>query len=79
MALADLRVLTLSFWGFDAKAHRGTLIVHRSVAAQIARVMGRLYAARFPIRQMTPVDAYGGDDFRSIDALPTELTAPVGW
>jgi len=67
VALGDLRVLTLTFWGFDGKAHRGTLIVHRTVAAQVTRVMGRLYSARFPIRRMTPVDSYGGDDFRSIE------------
>ena len=28
----------------------------------------RLYAARFPIRRMEPVDRYGGDDYRSIEA-----------
>ena len=68
VGLADLRVLTVSFWGFDRRAHSGTLIVHRSVAAPVVRVLARLYAARFPIRRMTPVDAYGGDDFRSIEA-----------
>ena len=68
VALADLRVVRVSFWGFDGRPHTGTLIVNRTGAAQVARVMGRLYAARFPIRRMTPVDAYGGDDYRSIDA-----------
>jgi hypothetical protein len=28
----------------------------------------RLYAARFPIRRTEPVDRFGGDDFRSIEA-----------
>ena len=31
-------------------------------------VFRRLYAARFPIRRMQPVDAYGAHDFRSIEA-----------
>ena len=31
-------------------------------------VLRRLYAARFPIRRMVPVDAYGASDFRSIEA-----------
>ncbi len=31
-------------------------------------MLRRLYAARFPIRRMVPVDAYGGVDFRSIEA-----------
>ena len=68
VGLPDLRVLTVSFWGFDGRSHSGALIVHRSVASPVVRVLGRLYAARFPIRRMTPVDAYQGDDFRSIEA-----------
>jgi hypothetical protein len=31
-------------------------------------VLRRLFAARFPIRRMEPVDRYGGSDFRSIEA-----------
>jgi hypothetical protein len=31
-------------------------------------VFRRLYGARFPIRRMEPVDRYGGDDYRSIEA-----------
>ena len=68
MQLRDLRALSVSYQGFDGRAHTGTLIVHRSVAVQVVGVMRRLYAARFPIRRMVPVDAYGGDDFRSIEA-----------
>ena len=31
-------------------------------------VLRRLYAEGFPIRRMVPVDAYGGSDYRSIEA-----------
>jgi hypothetical protein len=68
VGLSDLRVLTVSRWGFDGDAHVGTLIVHRDVAASVVRVMRRLFALRFPIRRMQTVDAYGGSDFRSIEA-----------
>ena len=68
VGLSDLRSVKVTFWGFDATSHTGTLVVHRRVAAQVVRVMGRLYATRFPIRRMVPVDVYGGDDFRSIEA-----------
>ena len=34
----------------------------------MVEVFRDLYAARFPIRRMVPVDAYGGSDFRSIEA-----------
>jgi D-alanyl-D-alanine carboxypeptidase len=66
--LRDLRVLTLRHWGFDHRVHTGTLIVHEDVARDVLGVFRRLYAARFPIRRIVPVDAYGGSDFRSIEA-----------
>ena len=68
VALRDLRLLTLSHWGFDGRARTGRLIVHRDVARDLVQVFRDLYAARFPIRRMVPVDAYGGSDFRSIEA-----------
>ncbi|HZO49375.1 MAG TPA: M15 family metallopeptidase [Gaiellaceae bacterium] len=68
VALADLRVLRVSHWGFDGRAHTGVLVVHRQAAAALARVFRRLFALRFPIRRMEPVDAFGGSDFRSIEA-----------
>ena len=68
VGLADLRAVSVSFVGFDGAAHRGTLILHRDVSEAIVGVMRTLYTAGFPIRRMTPVDAYGGDDFGSIEA-----------
>jgi D-alanyl-D-alanine carboxypeptidase len=50
--LTDLRYLTVSFWGFDRRAHTGELVVHRRVADQLVSVFTRLHQARFPIEQM---------------------------
>jgi hypothetical protein len=66
--LRDLRVLTLSHWGFDRKVRTGRLIVHEDVARPVLGVFRELYAERFPIRRIVPVDAYGANDFRSIEA-----------
>ena len=68
VGLRDLRLLRLSHWGFDGKVRTGRLIVHADVARELVGVFRRLYAARFPIRRMVPVDAYGASDFRSIEA-----------
>jgi hypothetical protein len=68
VGLRDLRLLRLSHWDFRGQARTGRLIVHRDVAREIAEVFRDLYAARFPVRRMVPVDAYGGSDFRSIEA-----------
>jgi hypothetical protein len=66
--LGDLRLLTLRHWGFDGRVRAGRLVVHRDVARDLVGVFRRLYDARFPIRRMRLVDAYGADDFRSIEA-----------
>jgi len=68
VSLSQLRVLTLSYWGFDNRPHTGRIVVNADVARSVVSVFRRLYAARYPIRRMQPVDAYGGSDFRSIEA-----------
>ena len=68
VGLRDLRVVTARHWGFDGREHTGRIVVHRDVAADVASVLRRLHHARFPIRRMVPVDAYGASDFRSIEA-----------
>ena len=66
--LSDLRLVRARHWGFDGHVHSGRIVVHRDVAANVLAVFRRLYGARFPIRRMVPVDAYGASDFRSIEA-----------
>jgi len=68
VALRDLRLLTMTHVGFDGRTRTGRLIVHEDAARDVLGVFRRLYAARFPIRRMVPVDAYGASDFRSIEA-----------
>jgi hypothetical protein len=68
VALSDLRRVTITYIGFDGRSHRGALVVNRTVAAPVARAFGELYAARFRIRRMLPIEAYGGSDFNSIEA-----------
>ncbi|MEO9175560.1 MAG: M15 family metallopeptidase [Gaiellales bacterium] len=68
VSLDDLRLVTLSYVGFDGRTHAGTLVVNRSATGAIVTVFRRLYDERFPIRRMLPVDAYGGSDFDSIEA-----------
>ena len=68
VAPAQLRRVRLTYWGFDGQAHSGSLVVHADVAQEIVKVFRRLYDARFPIRRMRPVDAYGADDHRSMAA-----------
>ena len=65
---AQLRRVRLTYVGFDGRAHTGELVVNAAVVGPVTTVFRRLYAARFPIRRMRPVDAYGGSDERSLVA-----------
>lgn len=55
--VGDLRYVTLTYWGFDDRPHRGELIVHTDAAAALVEVFERLYDARFPIEEMRVVAA----------------------
>ena len=66
--IGDLRLLTLTHWGFDGKVHTGELVVHADVAGPVMDVFEALFVERFPIRRMELVDAYGADDDLSMAA-----------
>jgi poly-gamma-glutamate capsule biosynthesis protein CapA/YwtB (metallophosphatase superfamily) len=66
--LTDLRLLTMRYVGFDGRAHTGQMVVHHRHARGLVGVFRELYEARFPIRRMQLIDAYGGDDNRSMAA-----------
>jgi len=65
---ASLRLLRLSYWGFDGRSHAGALVVNRAVVSDVTIVFRTLYRARFPIRRLEPVSTYGGSDERSMAA-----------
>jgi hypothetical protein len=65
---SELRAVRLSYWGFDGRAHEGTLVVNRRVTGDVVAIFRRLYEARFPIRRMQPVSAYRGSDDASMAA-----------
>ena len=65
--LSELRLLTVTHWGFDGRAVTGQLIVNRDVATPLAKVFRRLYELRFPIRHMRLVDLYGPERARPAD------------
>jgi D-alanyl-D-alanine carboxypeptidase-like protein len=57
--LSQLRLLTVSHWGFDRRVHTGQLVVNEDAAAPLARAFRKLYELRFPIRHLRLADAYG--------------------
>jgi hypothetical protein len=68
VAPSRLRLITMTYRGFDHRVHTGQLVVNAAVTRQLVLVFGKLFAMRYPIRRMVPVDAYHGSDFASIQA-----------
>lgn len=65
VGLADLRYLTVSFRGFDDRAHTGELVIAADQAEGVVSVFRALFAADFPIEEMRlPTTA-------DLDAPPT--------
>jgi poly-gamma-glutamate synthesis protein (capsule biosynthesis protein) len=66
VAIADLRVLSLSYWDFDGQRQQGELMVHNDVAKDVVEAFRSLYEDRFPIFRMELVDNFGADDEASM-------------
>jgi len=52
VALRDLRYVTVSFLGFDGRAHTGELLLNRTVANDVVTVFHKLFTVGWPIEEM---------------------------
>jgi hypothetical protein len=62
VAPSSLRLIQLSYWGFDGKSHTGSIVVNAAAVDAVVSIFHTLYGERFPIFEMVPEDAYHGDD-----------------
>jgi hypothetical protein len=67
-APADLALLRMNHWDMDGGVGQGELIVAAEVAGEVLRAFEHIFAARFPIARMLPIDAFGGSDPASMAA-----------
>ena len=65
---SQLRVLRLSYWGFDGRPHGGSIVVAAAVAGPVTGIFAALYRRRFPIRRLLPVARFRGSDDASMAA-----------
>ena len=65
--LSGLRLLTVTYRGFDRQPHTGELVVNAAAGPRLERVFRRLYKARFPIRHIGFDDFYGPRNERPAD------------
>jgi len=71
VGLDDLRLLTVTYWGFDGAAHAGNLAVHRDHADALLAVFRTLFQVGFAIERIQLVDDFGADDAQSMAANNT--------
>ena len=68
VSLSSLRMVRVNHWDLAGRVRTGRLVMHRDAATDGVAIMRDLYAAKFPIRWMVPIERFGGSDFRSIEA-----------
>jgi hypothetical protein len=83
---SDLRRIELNYRTFDGEVKRGHLIAHKDTVDDLVEVFSALFEAGFPIQRMKPVERYGGEVLRSLEAnntsafncrKPGQINAPV--
>ena len=57
-----LRRVEIDYVGFDGQTHRGELIVHQDLVADVIAIFEQLHRLRYPIATMRTVDHYPGAD-----------------
>ena len=67
VALSELRLLTVTHWGFDGREQTGQLVVNRDSARKLETVFRKLHALKFPIRHLRLDDMYGPTRARPAD------------
>jgi poly-gamma-glutamate synthesis protein (capsule biosynthesis protein) len=67
-AFEALALVRASHLGYDGAVHEGELVVAAGVAEDVAGALEHVFARGFPIERLTRVDAFGGDDERSMSA-----------
>jgi hypothetical protein len=67
VAFSGVRLLSVSYWGFDGRTHTGKIVVNADAIAPLSKVFRRLYALRFPIHHMRFADTYGARRGRPAD------------
>ncbi|MFL5895060.1 MAG: M15 family metallopeptidase [Thermoleophilaceae bacterium] len=87
VGFSNLRILTVTHWGFDGRRHTGRLVTNRSAAAPLAKVFHQLYRLHFPVHHMQLDDVYGPKGSQSADpsgsfecrqAVPSPCTGGSG-
>ncbi|WP_081283132.1 M15 family metallopeptidase [Mycobacterium asiaticum] len=58
----QLRRVEIDYVGFDGQTHRGQLVVHQDLVADVIAIFEQLHRLGYPVDKMQTVDHYSGAD-----------------
>lgn len=64
----DLTLVTVSYWSFDHKIHRGQVVIHKDLVGDVQAIFRELKRQKFPIAHVIPVVHYHWSDEDSMAA-----------
>ena len=67
----DLREVRVKYLNFQEKPAEGVLIVNAKLAPEVDAIFRELFRRRFQIERLEPVENFGGDDVKSMEANNT--------
>ena len=62
----DLTLISVLYFGFDEKIHKGQIVIHKKLSAEIKEIFDELFAKRFPIEKVVPIVKYNWNDETSM-------------
>jgi hypothetical protein len=68
VSIENLRLLRVAHRDFDGRLRAGELVVHERLAEEVLAIFRDILAAGFPIHRLDTIEAFGGNDGRSMAA-----------
>ncbi len=65
--LRRVQVVTVTYWGFDGKKHRGQIVVDKGLAEEVKEIFAELEAEKYPIEKVIPIARYNWRDQASVN------------
>ncbi|WKZ69260.1 MAG: M15 family metallopeptidase [Melioribacteraceae bacterium] len=62
----NLTLINVMYISFDEKIHKGQIVIHKQLSAELKEIFDELLAKRFPIEKVIPIVKYGWDDEKSM-------------
>jgi len=63
----NLTLINVMYVSFDNKIHKGQIVIHKKLSAELKEIFDELLAKRFPIDKVIPIVKYNWDDYSSMN------------